>query len=243
MARRFAEEEKASVEQKYGSQEKSLAEDCSLAKEYQDLIDQEEMSSMAKLEESDREAAEKLQMREERSEKNAKYCLNKTDARLARRLMRQSKREEHRRTKRLSLKLPEAAYSDLEAIGDLWRGAEAEVENVEGGICLSVLLPHLRDVRVRVVREQHVVEVEARRMVLRSDVHATEDSSTYLAEFQLEGVSTLEEAQVSYDYSSESGMLHVYVDNLQLGTMMMRNSSTALQVLRSISKSIHRLLA
>ena len=117
------------------------------------------------------------------------------------------------------------------------------VENVEGGICLSVLLPHLRDVRVRVVREQHVVEVEARRMVLRSDVHATEDSSTYLAEFQLEGVSTLEEAQVSYDYSSESGMLHVYVDNLQLGTMMMRNSSTALQVLRSISKSIHRLLA
>ena len=89
-----------------------------------------------------------------------------------------------------------------------------------GGICMTILLPYMADIKVTIVgRRKNKVELEARRTIFAEEREAHNldtNSSVYAAEFVIDGAENMSDKDVSFDYSSESGMLHIYIDNLML---------------------------
>ena len=205
----------AKAEEKSGSSPlRFLKRDQELAK-----IEQErEVDDLhTKGDDGDQELALREQKQLDREEGKNKREQDKEDAHAARRLLRQCSREDHRRLKLETLAAPKAAQcKDLAAVGALWENAEGEVEDVDGGICITLLLPHLRDLQVALHEHRRVVEVQARRMVIRSDKTATKDNSFYLAEFTLDGAQKMRQEDLSYEYSSAAGLLHIYIDHVSL---------------------------
>jgi hypothetical protein len=77
-------------------------------------------------------------------------------------------------------------FPDTQGIATQWETAEAECEDVAGGICLTLLLPHMRDLKV-FASSSTKVEIEASRMIYEGDTHANRDNAKYSAEFIIEG--------------------------------------------------------
>lgn len=107
-------------------------------------------------------------------------------------------------------------------IRKLWNDADAEVDNAGEAICLTILLPALERVAVKTLantRTGPVLRIEAQRLVAekKSRFH---DHARYVAEFQLDAggssVIKLGKSDYYYEYSSESGLLHVFIDNISL---------------------------
>lgn len=140
----------------------------------------------------------------------------------------QTSRESHRERQRKTFKLHPSINSNLAAIGRLWERAEAEVENLDGGIVFTLLLPHLLNLIVHVVPGSKLIEIEATRFVVRSDKTATTKNSKLVTEFVIDGVKKLKPSNVNYEYNSETGLLFVYVDNVSLSkTIAPYNSPVA----------------
>jgi len=114
-----------------------------------------------------------------------------------------------------------ALFNTIEKIGIQWEEAEAEVEDVAGGLCLTLVLPYLRDVRLKAARN-NTVDLEAFRIVGKEENDkglATEDNSQYCAEFVIDGRNVnICNNDLSFEYSSESGLLHVYIESVHLDT-------------------------
>jgi hypothetical protein len=133
-------------------------------------------------------------------------------------------RAEHRRLKYIQLVVnaPYASGVNVPTPSELWRDADPVIEDVAGGICITILLPHVKGVDVRLCRK-NVVVVEATRAVGPDEEAAATEAgkapqhTTFDIDFEIEGHPVkLTQQDLHYEYASDNGMLHVYVDHVHL---------------------------
>lgn len=138
------------------------------------------------------------------------------DELLTKKLLTQSAREAYERS--LSQKIFSTHdTSHLSAIASQWNDCQVEVSNVMNGICISLLLPHLKSLKVKFNSKNTLVSIEASRMILPNDTTATRQNSFYSAEFEIQGAGIqLTEEDMSYNYSSETGLLHIYLEQVEM---------------------------
>jgi len=126
-------------------------------------------------------------------------------------------REENRRMKIVGLQPVEDSFIDNKQIGRQWANAVTEVDNVFGGICVSVLLPHAAVIKIKTKAKRgrcrlciHVV-----RHVTMSDWYATDENSQYIADVVLDGMDNIADEHVTYVYDNDYGVLFAYVDHVK----------------------------
>jgi hypothetical protein len=170
---------------------------------------------------TDEEFARVMSAKLLKEENDMRASQEKEDMQYARKMEIKAEREAHRSKKATEL---EQSSKNFRTAGDVrrqWANADANIEDVSRGICISILLPFMRDLRVRVGRQQNV-EIEAHRLLAPDERvnEEEEDGSCYIAEFIIDGAkSRISDECMSYEYSSVSGMLHVYIDNVHLEKM------------------------
>jgi len=152
-------------------------------------------------------------------------------------------REDHRNDKKRQVMNMGKNFRDLKVIREVWEDAEAEVEDVAGGICITILLPFMSNVKVSITgRKKNKVELEARRTAFAEENESRkcdQNSNLYAAEFVIDGAENMNDKDVSYDYSSESGLLHIYIDNLMLKELV-NNEEGKKGILDGLKKSFNR---
>ena len=218
------------------------------------LIEAEEDKLRAAVEESDRLFALAQQEMESQAAVSEKQRVEEADALVARRIQVQGFRQEHRRLKRaehmavvhnrvLGAMITAAT---IEMIANQWANAEARIEDVADGICITILLPYLNDLSVRAVGAT-TVEIEAKRVIFcdgsrRTDTpYNAEEFTSYSADFVIDGNDVvLSDASLSYEYVSDLGLLHVYVDSISLSKA---NKQTKQNVLETLKESFKRLFS
>ena len=138
---------------------------------------------------------------------------------LQRRLDRQNHRD--RKNREASAESKEEALS----VGERWANALGlfELEDVGGAICFSLRLPELVSISVKPVDKRFVKVVASRAKVLghHNDKARHQDGPNSLT-MKLELVSPgccLKQEDLSYDYDSTQGYLHVYAEHLKLARM------------------------
>lgn len=212
--RREAEDYKKYCEER----DNNLRADAKWAQEHQDMLRREFEAEEDKVISKDYALAKQVQDDLERVEKAQKKKQEILDLRMSHRLQVISSREEHRRKKRIAW-MSSASYkpfSDFSLISKQWIDADAEVEDVQDGICMTIVLPHLKNISVRVVGKK-IVELKAERMIYAHEPSPTSENSQYLAEFVIDGSNVnITEEDMSYEYDSESGLLHIYVEKVRL---------------------------
>eukprot|EP01034_Spumella_vulgaris_P022420 gene22420-28544_t len=87
------------------------------------------------------------------------------------------------------------AFPTFLLLGKQWISAVAEICDVADGICICILLPNLRDLRLDIVSssQKHplrgdTLSIEAERCVYRGDHHACDENSLYFGRFKLDGL-------------------------------------------------------
>lgn len=104
-----------------------------------------------------------------------------------------------------------------EVISQIWESANADVDDVAGAVCLTILLPNIQNLRVSLGSSGKVVRIDAKRLIMVKNIELTEENSRYLAEFKLDGPNLkLKKEDLNYEYASETGLLHVYIENVTL---------------------------
>jgi hypothetical protein len=137
------------------------------------------------------------------------------DQLLAKRLLTQSAREAYQRALSQRLLSTQDTHH-MSAIANQWEDCHVKISNVMNGLCLSLLLPHLKSLKINFREKRAVVSIEAARMILPSDKTATRRNSFYSAEFEIQGSGLeLTERDMSYNYSSETGLLHIYLEKVE----------------------------
>jgi hypothetical protein len=159
-----------------------------------------------------------------------------SDEILTKKLLTQSAREayEHALSQKI---LSSHDTTHLSAIASQWNDCAVEISNVHSGLCLSLLLPHLKSLKIKFHSKSKgmlsgkrgpMVSIEASRMILPDDKTATRENSFYSAEFELQGVGVeLSEEDMSYRYSSETGLLHIYLEQVEIVPSSSASSSGA----------------
>lgn len=145
----------------------------------------------------------------------------KADYHLARNMHVKSEREAHRSRKAEAVERSSKTFRTAGEVRKQWMDAAATIEDVARGICITIQLPFMRDLKVRVGSQQNV-EIEARRLLASDEPfgESEDDGSCYVAEFLIDGAKTrITDECMSYEYSSVSGLLHVYIDNVHLDKM------------------------
>lgn len=201
-------------------QDELLAEE--LAEKEKNAFEKRQIASRAaesKLVASDFEVARETQIAMDVREGESRMQQEAADSKYALKVAVSSARADHRRTKRLQLVHSPVIFDNIRKVGKQWEMADAEVEDVAGGLCLTLLLPYLRDVKIKSVGLARV-DLEACRIVGREEREGgldTVDNSQYCAEFVIDGKNVrIEDKDLSFEYSSETGLLHVYVENVHL---------------------------
>ena len=184
-----------------------------IAKEHQFLLDKEDSSRAALQEEVDYQIALKIGKEEETDlsdfEKH-KMQQVKSDRDMSRRLETATMRAEHRKNRRVDMM---REFRNL-SVQDLWMRAESVVEDVMDGICVTLLLPDIVNLNVHLKKK--VVTVEAVRQLQPDEPNITANS-VFDIDFEIEGKPILlTQDDVSYEYSSECGMLHIYIEKVHL---------------------------
>ena len=209
----------------------------------EDFKKQDQMFRL-KAEEKDFQIAKKAQMESIKSDMKNKLDAERADASYARKMSMKIERERHRSTKATSLKKSGKIFRTAAQVRQQWLEAEAEIEDVCRGICITLLLPFMRDLKVSVGDSQNV-EIEARRLMApdeKVEKDDEEDSSCYIAEFFIDGAKNkITDDCMSYEYASESGLLHVYVDNVHLERSMAEGSTEKEGVLSRFKKGFSRM--
>jgi hypothetical protein len=116
------------------------------------------------------------------------------------------------------------AFPTEAAVARQWELAEVTIEDVCDGICITVTLPNLAKLKCRVIENSRKIMIEAERLLFSSGfgvdsapIKPTEENSQYNAEFSLNGRNVrLTAENIQYEYSSETGLLHVFIDNVYL---------------------------
>jgi hypothetical protein len=199
-----------------------LEADSRYAQEIQSNIDRVEDKTLdARAMAREEKDAEDDEKEDEADQKGAAAALSNrsreyADELLTKKLLTQSAREAYERS--LSQKIFSTHdTSHLTAIASQWNDCQVEVSNVMSGICLSLLLPHLKSLKVKFHAKSNIVSIEASRMILPNDKTATRQNSFYSAEFEIQGAGIeLTEEDMSYNYSSETGLLHIYLEQVEM---------------------------
>eukprot|EP01031_Cornospumella_fuschlensis_P026479 gene26479-32003_t len=107
---------------------------------------------------------------------------------------------------------------DEKSIARLWAAADAAVEDVGGAVALTLLLPNIQKLTVTLKKNGKTLRIEATRLVLdKAAVEPNALNSSFIAEFQLEGGEIrIRPTDVTHVYSSETGFLHVYIEDVNL---------------------------
>ena len=154
------------------------------------------------------------------------------DKQLASKLLTQSARQAYELefSKKTRQKTEDLSMS---AIAAQWENADVDFDDVPGGICITLLLPHLADLKVTLPKH-HLISIEARRMTLTGDVHASKNNCFYAAEFEIRGKKVkLASGDINYNYASETGLLHIYVENVSLSGMVGEESTSMMSNMKS----------
>jgi len=201
-------------------------QDEMLAEELQKREDHafEEMKAALKKEdkkraEHDFDLARETQRQLDVDHQKSKTDQEKIDAAVALKIAITSSREDHRRRKRLEVIHSNVVFNSIQKVSSQWEEAEADVEDVAGGLCLTLLLPYLRDIKLNAVNGNSV-DLEAFRIISAEERKReldTEENSQYCAEFMIDGKNvSINNSDLSFEYSSESGLLHIYVESVHL---------------------------
>ncbi len=213
--------------------------DGELARREQDLLDAEEREKNLQLQRSDFEFARSLQCNVEAHFIQNKEMQEAQDRQLAEKLLTSSARllqeaEEKKKT------LESFNTWSLQSVAAQWENADGDVSDVMGGLRITVLLPHLKDLKVTM--KKSLISVRATRNVFSGDKFANARNTYYNAEFEILGNDLrLTKDDLKYTYESESGLLHVYVENIHLNDEL--NSETDTGLLGSIRNSFTRLFS
>lgn len=174
------------------------------------------------------------------------------DELMARKLQVNNFRQEHRRLAREKfLKLnhnrvlgASITIDTIDRISKLWEQAEAVIEDVVDGICITIELPYLNKLSVKAT-DCRTVEIEATR-VLFSDNNGKVKHEyneieyiNYSADFVIDGNGVnLDDTCLSYEYLSDTGLLHVYVDSVSLSKAEDNVKQSVVDLLKSSFKRL-----
>jgi hypothetical protein len=192
-------------------------EDMKVAQEQQEILDKEIAEERLQQAKRDHKIAKKSQLELDNALSTATNKQQRDDAIVSYKLNVKTLREEHRRIKAKQMRNKVLSSSaDEITIGNQWRDADAEVEDVANGICMTIILPNMRDLKI-IVAGERTIEIDAERMVYEGNEIATPETSYYGAEFLIDGKDVhIADEDTSYEYTSESGLLFVYVDKVHL---------------------------
>lgn len=176
------------------------------------------MSAKFQALDADEELARREQLALDRARAEEEVSQQTKDFNLSRRLAVKTEREAHKQRKFKEMQQCfERCQRGKEAVATLWEHCEAEVEDVCDAVCITLLLPNLLDLKVRVVKNGRKVSIDAKRFVSENDRFSTPENSGYLAEFKVQGRNVqISDHSVSHDYSSDSGLLHIYIEGVSL---------------------------
>lgn len=218
-AERLHEQEVAAAKRKQAELDELMKADEKIAMEHYELLSKEWESNSAKQMDDDFEIAKAQQATLDAQAKLQRLKQEAEDYLLSRKAAVAAAREEHRRMKRIAWVTSEKylPFADAESISKQWLEADAEAEDVEDGICLTIILPQLRSLKIKACRRNRI-EIDAERLVAPNDKSANVDNAQYLAEFEIDGGSSVQitDKDLSHEYSSETGLLHIYVDKVRL---------------------------
>ena len=220
-----AEEIRAQAEKKRCNELASADEKLAYAAQHD--LEEELRQQATKQEEEDLAVAKRLMAEDNvliRNEREQQLKQEMEDQKLSKKMQITNLRAEHRRQKYLKMVVnaPYASGINVPTTAEMWRDAEPCIEDVAGGICITILLPNIKKVDVK-LSKKHVVVVEATRMVLSDEDAACiaarkkPEHTSYDIDFEIEGYPVkIGQSDLHYEYSSENGMLHVYVENVHL---------------------------
>uniref|UniRef100_A0A6U3RLF3 Uncharacterized protein n=1 Tax=Octactis speculum TaxID=3111310 RepID=A0A6U3RLF3_9STRA len=140
------------------------------------------------------------------------------DGALAERFEENLQRAEHRTSKRgfFDYKIKDA--KDLyDSALKAWSSPAHDIEDVSGGICISVFLPDLSDVNIRLKPNRRSVLVDAKRSLF-NDLGSRSPALKYATEFLIDihGGMRIRDRDMSYEYTSEAGILFIYLEHQSL---------------------------
>jgi hypothetical protein len=163
-----------------------------------------------------------------------KNIQEKDDLKMTRKIEIATTRADHRRRKYVELMRERTGRT----VQDLWREVDPIAEDVMGGICVTLLLPDIKILSVKLSRKR-TVTVEATRLPLGSEsLPLNPIDSVFDTDFEIEGKpDSLTQSDISYDYSSENGILHVYIENVHLGVVGTNEKEDTKVVPKSLSLS------
>ena len=211
---------------------KRQLEDEMYAEELQAKVEKEARDEASRVAAQDHLLAQEIECNLRQHEvENAKEQEAK-DRQLASKLLTQSARQAYELafSKKTRKKTEDFTMS---AVAAQWENADVDFDDVPGGICITLLLPHLADLKVTLPKK-HLISIEARRMVMTGDDHANKNNSFYAAEFEIRGKKVnLVNSDINYNYTSETGLLHIYVENVSLSGMAGEDSSSMMSNMKS----------
>ena len=194
---------------------------------------QEELDEAASL-----ELVERLAREEKAEAALAASRLAKSDEKLASKLAQALSRDEFRARMRDEAASTKATFelqaaeskgcggppaTAREVATAAWSKAALQIDDVAGGICMSVYLPDLIDLRVTTEPKTHTVALRAKRMPFPDDGSGSSKAAEQL-KFKLDikiDSSSNNDAfseSVKHEYSSEDGMVHIFLDSVKLIT-------------------------
>jgi hypothetical protein len=187
-----------------------------VAKEHQLEVDREYRGLTVKQEEKDCKLARNIadedcnntQMNNVTKEKQ-----ENEDKIISKKLEVASIRAEHRRKKYVEMVNKSVDIS----IEDLWEFADPTVDDVPYGICVSLLLPNIITINVKLTGKS-CITVKAKRLIRDNEKStATVLNSGIDIDFDIEGIEfSLTKDDLSYEYESEESILHVYIEKVHL---------------------------
>jgi len=214
----------------YRQKQVEMAEaDSKFAMEQQEQMRHEAAELRRTKEQTDADYARVQQKLHDQAESAKRNKQSAQDAAVARKIQVQFLRQEHRdqMRKTWSTKHPRVlgahlSETNIAIISQAWEEAEATIQDVADGICITIELPYLNNLRVRTT-DHHTVEIEATRVKF-ADTDGKIDPKynavehvNYSADFIIDGEGVdLDDTCLSYEYLSDTGLLHVYCDSVSL---------------------------
>ena len=186
----------------YRKQQDELVEaDSKFAAETENQMMKEVQDEKESLQEADFKCARKVQQSFNREYHEEKVSSVNKDAEIAKKISMKMAREDHRNEKRRQAMSMGRNLMDLNVLREVWEEAEAEVEDVAGGICITILLPYMNNIKCTIAgRRKNKVELEARRTTFADEKESSkydENSNFYAAEFVIDGAENMKDTDVS----------------------------------------------
>jgi hypothetical protein len=198
----------------------------------QEKLEKETRAEAARISAQDKVLAQEIECNLRKHEVENEKEQEIKDKQLANKLLTQSARQAYEAEFSKKTKLKTDDFS-MSAIAAQWENADVDFDDVSGGICITLLLPHLADLKVKLPKN-HLISIEARRMVMTGDAHANKGNSFYAAEFEIRGKKVkLSSGDINYNYASETGLLHIYVENVSLTGMVGEESTSVMNNMKS----------